>query len=110
MLLMSQTINILEIARNTLIFLLQSLGFVINLQKFVLVPLQRITLLGPEIDSVKMALTLSQEKVEKLKIKCQKLISDQRTTLWEMTSLLGPQQHRQCCQLCCKSGFFNNSK
>ena len=41
MLLMSQKINGLEIARDTLIFLLQSLGFVINLQKYVLVPLQK---------------------------------------------------------------------
>ena len=41
-LLMSQTTNGLEIARDTLIFLLQSLGFVINLQKSVLVPLQKI--------------------------------------------------------------------
>ena len=46
MLLMSQTVNSLEIARDTLIFLLQSLGFVINLQKSVLMPLQKIELLG----------------------------------------------------------------
>ena len=39
MLEMNQTINGLEIARDTLTFLLQGLGFVIDLQKFVLVPL-----------------------------------------------------------------------
>ena len=54
MLLMSQTINCLQIARDTLIFLLQSLGFVINLQKTVLVPLQKIEFLGLEIDSVRL--------------------------------------------------------
>ena len=42
MLLMSQTINSLEIARDRLIFLLSSLSFVINLQKSVLVLLQNI--------------------------------------------------------------------
>ena len=42
MLLMSQTINSLEIARDRLIFLLSSLSFVINLQKYVLVLLQNI--------------------------------------------------------------------
>ena len=89
MLLMNQTVNGLEIARDTLIVLLQSLGFVINLQKSVLVPLQKIEFLGLEIDSVRMALTLPQEKVKKLRLKCQKLISNPRTTLWEMTSLLG---------------------
>ena len=40
-LLMSHTINGLEIARDTLIVLLQSLCFVINLTKSVLVPLQK---------------------------------------------------------------------
>ena len=42
MLLMSQTINGVEIAKDTLIFLLQSLGFVANLQKSILEPLQKI--------------------------------------------------------------------
>ena len=50
MVLMSQTINGLEIVRDTLIFLLHSLGFVINLQKYVLVSLQRIEFLELEID------------------------------------------------------------
>ena len=54
MLLMSQTINCLQIASDTLIFLLQSLGFVINLQKTVLVSLQKIEFLGLEIDSVRL--------------------------------------------------------
>ena len=80
MLLMSQTVNSLVIPRNTLIFLLQSLGFVINLQRSILVPLQKIEFLGLEIDSVRMTLTLPQEKVKKLRLKCQKLISNPRTT------------------------------
>ena len=66
MLLMSQTINGLEIASDTLIFLLQDLGFVINLQKSVLVPLEKVEFLGLEIDSVRMTLTLPQEKVKKI--------------------------------------------
>ena len=63
MLLMSQTINGLEIARDTLILLLQSLGFAIILRRSVLVPLQKIELLRLEIDSVRMTLTLPQKKV-----------------------------------------------
>ena len=52
MLLMIQTINDLEIARDTLIFLLQSLSFVIKFLRL-------------EIDSVRMTLTLPQGKVKK---------------------------------------------
>ena len=81
MVLMRQTINGLEIARDTLTFLLHSLGFVINLQKSVLVSLQKIGFLRFEIDSVRITLTLPQENVKKLRLKCQKLISNPRTTL-----------------------------
>ena len=89
MLLMSHTINGLEIATDTFYFLLQGLSFVINLQKPVLVSLQKIEFLGLEIDSVRMTLTLPQEKVKKLRLKCQKLISNPKTTLWVVTSLVG---------------------
>ena len=86
---MSQTINGLEIARDILIFLLQGLDFVINLQKSVLVPLQKIYFLYLEIDSVRIRLTLPQEKVKNLRLKCQELISKTGTTLRYVTSLLG---------------------
>ena len=86
---MSQTINGLEIARDILIFLLQGLDFVINLQKSVLVPLQKIYFLYLEIDSVRIRLTLPQEKVKNLRLKCQELISNTGTTLQYVTSLLG---------------------
>ena len=71
MLLMSETIKGLETARDKLIFLLNSLGFVINLQRSVLVPLQKKEFRGLEKDSVRMNLTLPQEQVKKLKLKSQ---------------------------------------
>ena len=86
---MSQTINGLEIARDILIFLLQGLDFVINLRKSVLVLLQKIHFLYLEIDSVRIRLTLPQEKVKNLRLKCQELISNTGTTLRHVTSLLG---------------------
>ena len=61
-LLMSQTINDLEIARDTFIF---SIAESIH-QKSVLVPLQKIEFLGLKIDLVRMTLTLPQEKVKKI--------------------------------------------
>ena len=69
MLLIRQTINGLKIVRDTLIFLLQGLGFVINLQKFVPLPLQKMNFLGLEMGSVRMTLTLQQEKAEKIRLK-----------------------------------------
>ena len=88
MLLLSQTINGLEIAGDTLIFLLQGLGFVLNLQKTVLVLLQKIDFLGLEIESMTMTLTLPQEKVKILRLKCQKILPNFRTSLWQVTSLV----------------------
>ena len=66
MLLMSQTIEELLISRDTVIFLLTHLGFVINLKKSMLNPVQKIEFLGLEIDSVAMKLSLPQRKVEKI--------------------------------------------
>ena len=75
-LLMSQTIEDLEMARDTLIFLFQQLGFVINLKKSVLTPTQLIEFLGLMIDSVTMSLSLPEEKVVYLRQKCQNLIQN----------------------------------
>ena len=58
MLLMSQTLEELLMSRDTIIFLLTQLGFVINLKKSILVPVQQIEFLGLEIDSVEMKLFL----------------------------------------------------
>ena len=88
MLQISQTINGLDIARDILIFLLQSPGFVINRKKSVLVPLQKIEFLGLEIESVRIIITLPPEEIKKLRLKCQKLISNPRTTLRELTDLI----------------------
>ena len=51
MLLMNQTIEDLNMTRNTLIFLLQQLGFIINLKKSVLSENKKLEFLGLEKDS-----------------------------------------------------------
>ena len=48
MLLMSQTLEELLMSRDAIIFLPTQLGFVINLKKSVLVPIQQIEFLGLE--------------------------------------------------------------
>ena len=64
---MSQTIEDLEMARDTSIFLFQQLGFVIKLNKSVLTPTQLVEFLGLMIDSVAMSLSLPEEKVVNLR-------------------------------------------
>jgi len=68
-------------ARDTLVYLFQQLGFVINLKKSILKPVQKIEFLGLE--------TLPVEKVTKLKLKCKKLMQNPITTLGEVASLIG---------------------
>ena len=77
------------VARDSVILLLQHLGFVINFKKYVLEPTQEIEFLGMIVNSKTMTLSLSQEKVQKIKTQCLKLYRAQEITLLELTSLLG---------------------
>jgi len=72
-----------------LIFLLQNLGFVINIQKSQLEPGQEIEFLGVIVNSSKMELTLPSEKVEKILNQCEKLLSQKVVSILELTKLLG---------------------
>ena len=81
-LLMGRTEEVL-MSRDTLIFLLQHLGFVIKLKKSVLKPSQQIDVLGLKIDTHTMTLALTEEKM-----KCQNLLSHSQTTVLELTKLI----------------------
>ena len=59
------------VSRDTVIYLLQNLGFVINLKISVLHPKQRIKFLRMMIDLVEMTVSLPQEKVESISKRCQ---------------------------------------
>ena len=71
-----------------LIFLLTHLGFVINLKKSMLNPVQKIEFLGLEIDSVAMKLSLPQRKVEEIVQMSQNALNN-KITLRELTQLIG---------------------
>ena len=58
MLLMSQTLEELFMSRDTIMFLVTQLGFVINLKNYILVPVRQIEFLCLETDSVEMKLFL----------------------------------------------------
>ena len=59
--------------RDTVILLLQELNFVINQEKSVIISIQVIEFLSMEIDSKTMTISLPQEKVQKIKLKCQNI-------------------------------------
>ena len=63
-LILGKTLEKIILSRDTVIYLLQNLGFVINLKKSVLHPTQIIEFLGMIIHSVEMTVPLPQEKVE----------------------------------------------
>ena len=69
----SQTVDEILMARDTLIFLFQHLGIVINIKKSILQPVQEIELLGLQINSQETAFTLPQAKVQGLIKYCQEV-------------------------------------
>ena len=66
LLIFGNTIEEILVARDSVIFLLQHLEFVINFKKCVLEPTQEIQFLGIIVNSKTMTLSLSQEKVQKI--------------------------------------------
>ena len=89
MLILSHTIREAHMSRDTVIYLLQNLGFIINVKKSILHPCQKIEFLGMEIDSIKMTLSLTPEKVQKVVKTCQNLLRSHSTTLLELTRVVG---------------------
>ena len=89
MLLMCQSVEKMLLARDTLLFLLQHLGFVINQTKSQLTPVQKIEFLGMEINSLDMTLNLPQQKVNSLIKQCQVVQENPRITVWRLSSLIG---------------------
>ena len=74
-LILGKTLEKAILSRDTVIYLLQNLGFVINLKKSVLHPTQRIEFLRMIIDSVEMTVSLPQEKVKSISKSCQDILS-----------------------------------
>ena len=85
---MAQTLKEILQAKETLIFLLQNLGFVINFKKSQLTPVKEIEFLELVINSVNMTLALPQEKVLDIQNKCMQLIASPKTTIMELTKPL----------------------
>ena len=78
-----------EIRRDTLIFLLKHLGFIINVKKSVLFPTKIIEFLAIITNSIKMELSLSEEKVQKILMRCQKTLDQKLMSVREVSQLIG---------------------
>ena len=65
-LILGKTLEEAILNRDTVIYLLKNLGYVINLTKSLFHPIQRIEFLGMIIDLAEMTVSLSEEKVESI--------------------------------------------
>ena len=75
-------------AKDIVIFLLQQVGFVLNLKKSVLTPTQRIGFLGVTVDSLIMTSSLPEKKVSKVQ-KCVELLQKTQVSILELAKLIG---------------------
>ena len=89
MLIIGRTRKEVESTRDTLIYLLQHLGFLLILKKSVLQPCQEIKFLGLIVNSVNLTLSLPLQKVQKVQEECTKMYNKNWTSILELTKLLG---------------------
>ena len=76
-------------ARNSVIFLLKHLGFVANLKKCVLDPVQDIEFFGLIVKSQTMTFSLPKEKIVTIKDNCLSLHKALEVSLLDLTKLIG---------------------
>ena len=102
MLIMARSVQELIFHRDTVIYLLQNLGFVLNLKKSVLEPSQKIEFLGMVIDSMKMEISLPQEKLVKRMSQCKQVAENKEITTIDLTKLIGKLHHFKfgTCNVC----------
>ena len=89
MLIMSRTQAEAAANLSTVMTLLIGLGFIINLKKSVLTPTQQLEFLGFTVNSQKMTISLPSDKLYTLKKLSEKIKNRGRTTVQELSRLLG---------------------
>jgi hypothetical protein len=75
--------------RDTALWLLQNLGFLISWKKSILEPTQNLEFLGFQIESVDMRLTLPQDKIDDIQKRCQKLVESETTSVRKLAKVIG---------------------
>ena len=89
MLLIGQTTEENLISIDTTIYLLQRVGFILNMEKLILNPVQEIEFLGLTVTSVNTTLSLPEQKVKRIQDQCQDLYVKGFTTVLELIKLMG---------------------
>ncbi|CAC5404240.1 unnamed protein product [Mytilus coruscus] len=88
-LLMAENPPKMQIHRNSTLFLLQKLGFLIDWKKSSLNPTQKIEFLGFQINLVGVMFYLPTEKVSQIKTKCTEMLSAEIVTVRQLAMLTG---------------------
>jgi len=99
---LSQTIENLQMARDTLIFLFHHLGIVINLRKFALTPKQINGVLRTNNRFQNYDIDLTRGKVQKITKQCEKLIANPQTSVRQVLSGPFVQQFKLFYQSTCR--------
>ena len=73
----------------TTLHLFESLGFLINCEKSLLQPCQKLAFLGFILDSVNMKVFLTADKREKIILACQQLLKKSVTSIREVAHVIG---------------------
>ena len=81
MLLIGQTTEDNLISIDTTIYLLQRVGFILNMEKLILNPVQEIEFLGLTVTSANTTLSLPEQKVKRIQDQCQDLYVKGSTTV-----------------------------
>lgn len=88
-LLVGETIQECSSGSSAMITLVEKLGFFVNYEKSVLKPAQKIAFLGNIIDSVKMTVTLTDERKENILYECKKLHKKSEASIRKVASVIG---------------------
>ena len=89
MLLMASSLEDLLMAIDTLIFIRQHIGFLINIKKSYLEPTPTLEFLGVIVDSGEMTLSLPKEKLLKVQNHCEEIPEIGKVTVRELSNLIG---------------------
>ena len=84
-----RTAQNVQMYRDTVILLLQDLGFVINLKQSVRTTSQEMEFLGMVINSKEMTIFLPEEKLQKVKLQCLDLYQSPQVSILQLTKVLG---------------------
>ena len=89
MLVMAASLEEITMALDTVVYLLQALGFTLNEKKSMLKPCQVMEFLGVTVNSLDMTFTIPEEKVSELIETCQTSLNQGKMSLRQLMRVIG---------------------